>query len=69
MTAKNPDKERCGRCGMSSVVDFMDGDYDPYEEERIEVDERKLRKISPDAVFGPISRRIDDIMMKLTWGR
>lgn len=69
MTPNSSGKERCGRCGVSSVVGLMDGDYDPYGDEHIEVDEQKLKKISPDAVFSPLRRRLDDFMMKLTYGR
>jgi len=62
-------KEACGRCAMSSVAGVMEEDHDPFEDERIEVDESEIRKVSPGVVLGPIKRRLDEIATKLTYGR
>jgi hypothetical protein len=67
--------ETCGRCAMSSVVGVTtdeDGDgreRDPFGEDRIEVDERQLRTVSPAAWLGRVKRRIDDYATRLTYGR
>lgn len=49
------DREACGRCSMSTAVDVANAgrdddersERDPYGDERIEVDERDLRMVSP----------------------
>jgi hypothetical protein len=69
--------EACGRCAMSSVVDVAEeGDEtdggesrDPYGEERIEVTESELRKVSPGAWLGKVKRRLDEVATRLTYGR
>jgi hypothetical protein len=69
------DTETCGRCAMSSVVgvttDEDDGgrERDPFAEDRIEVDERQLRTVSPAAWLGRVKRRLDDYATRLTYGR
>jgi hypothetical protein len=68
--------EACGRCAMSSVVDVSqnadgDGDpsaRDPFGTERIEVDERHLRAVSPGAWLAGVKRRLDDVATRLTYG-
>jgi hypothetical protein len=56
---------------MTSVVDAAgdDGDRDPFGGDRIEVDERSLRTVSPAAWLGGVRRRIDDVATRLTYGR
>jgi hypothetical protein len=71
------DTETCGRCAMSSVVGVTSADddeessaaRDPYAGDRIEVDERQLRAVSPAAWLGRVKRRIDDYATRLTYGR
>jgi hypothetical protein len=71
------EREACGRCAMSSVVDTaMEGadeaeraTRDPFAGDRIEVDENDLRKVSPSAWLGGLKRRIDDVATRLTYGR
>jgi len=47
----------------------MDEEHDPFEGERIEVEEDKLRKISPSVLLGRVKHRIDRFVTKLTYGR
>jgi hypothetical protein len=63
------DKELCGRCAMSSVSGVMEEDPDPFEGERIEVEEDELRKISPGVLLGRAKHRIDSVVTKITYGR
>lgn len=63
--------EACGRCSMSTVVDAVDeegAERDPIGDERIEVDESDLRRISPAAWMGRLTRRLDGIARRLTYG-
>lgn len=70
------DREACGRCSMSTAVDVAsagredeDGvDRDPFGEERIEVDERALRTVSPAAWLSGVSDRLSSTVDRLTWG-
>jgi hypothetical protein len=70
----------CGRCAMSAVVGATTGDdrardpeeggeEGPYGGERIEVDERELRRVSPAAWIGAAVDRLDDLAARLTYGR
>jgi hypothetical protein len=63
------DAELCGRCAMSSVSGAMEDDHDPFDGDRIEVDEGELRKVSPSVVLGRVKSRIDSVVTKLTYGR
>ena len=63
------DKELCGRCAMSSVSGVMEEEHDPFDDERIEVDEEQLRKVSPGVLLGRAKHRIDSVVAKLTYGR
>jgi hypothetical protein len=47
----------------------MDEDHDPFEGDRIEVDESEVRKVSPSVVLGRVKRRIDRLATKITYGR
>jgi hypothetical protein len=68
--------EACGRCAMSSVVGLSqdedgEGDTrsrDPFDEARIEVDERELRAVSPGAWLAGVKRRLDEAATRLTYG-
>ena len=61
--------EACGRCGMSSVSSVIEDDHDPFEEDRIEVEEADLRKVSPGVLAGRAIRWLDGIARRLTYGR
>ncbi|MEF8783114.1 MAG: hypothetical protein V5A39_08465 [Haloarculaceae archaeon] len=63
------DKELCGRCAMSSVSGVMEEDHDPFDNERIEVKENELRKISPSVLLGRAKHRIDSVVTKIAYGR
>lgn len=75
--AEKRTREACGRCSLSTAVDVANagrdedgrGARDPYGEERIEVDESELRRVSPAAWHSKISSWIDDAGRRLTWGR
>jgi len=63
--------EACGRCSMSTVVDSVaeeGAERDPFGDERIEVAEDDLRRISPAAWMGRLTRRLDEIARRLTYG-
>jgi hypothetical protein len=72
--------EYCGRCSMSSVVDFTENggdddessaraDRNPFGDARIEVDDAELRSVSPSAWLGGVKDRLDDFATRLTYGR
>lgn len=72
------ESERCGRCAMSSVVDAAkEQDLDanaragrnPFDGDRIEVDDAELRRLSPGAWFGGVVDRLDDVATRLTYRR
>ena len=69
------DTEACGRCSMTVVVDAVDdeneegGSRDPFGEERIEVDQRELERVSPEAWMGRVSSRVNDAVSRLVWRR
>lgn len=63
------ESEACGRCAMSSAVSVTDEEHDPFGDERIEVSEDQLRKVSPAAWLGGVKRRVDDWATRLTYGR
>ncbi|WP_225332856.1 hypothetical protein [Halomicrobium urmianum] len=66
------DTEACGRCSMTVVVDAVEekeSGHDPFEGDRIEVDEREMQCASPDAWISRVSSRIDDAVTRLAWGR
>ena len=69
MTDGDRDSEACGRCAMSSVAEVMDDRHDPFDGERIELEETTLRKVSPGVVVGRVKRRIDDVVRRVTFGR
>lgn len=63
------DSEACGRCAMSSVTGTLEHAEDPYGEQRIEVDDREVRIVSPSAWIGGVKRRLDALATRLTYGR
>jgi hypothetical protein len=61
--------ESCGRCAMSSTTGLMDDPEDPYEGDRIEIDEREARAVSPAAWLEGVKERVDAWATRLTYGR
>jgi hypothetical protein len=59
--------------GVASEAGSEDGDgrrqRDPFAGERIEVDERQLRAVSPAAWLGRVKGRLDAFATRLTYGR
>ena len=54
--------ESCGRCSMSAVVDASidTTDHDsPFGDNRIEVDDETLRKVSPGAWLSTLTTKLD----------
>lgn len=70
-------RERCGRCGLSAVVEATElekgeegGGYDPFDGNYIEVDERQLRIASaPGVLAGRAKRWLDATATRLIYGR
>ncbi|MFB9825307.1 hypothetical protein [Halobaculum roseum] len=68
------DREACGRCSMTTVVDATEdgegvADRDPFGDDRIELDADELRRTSPTAWLGGVVSALDDIGNRLTYGR
>lgn len=67
------DTEACGRCSMTVVVDAVgdeDGENpDLFGDERIEVDQREMERVSPDAWMGRVTSKVDDAVSRFVWGR
>lgn len=64
--------EACGRCSMTTVVDAAvdeDERRDPFGDERIEVDESSVRRVSPAAWIGKVTGRLNEAVQRLTYGR
>jgi len=66
--------EACGRCSMTTVVDAVNADgegpkRDPFGEERIEVAESSIRRISPVAWMGKVTGRLNAAVQRLTYGK
>ncbi|AFK20629.1 hypothetical protein E6P09_02760 [Haloferax mediterranei ATCC 33500] len=67
----DPNRESCGRCSMTTVVDATGGTSegrDPFEGERIELDESSLRVASPAAWFEGLSARLDALAERVIYG-
>ncbi len=59
---------------MTVVVDAVDeeeaaSDRNPFGEDRIEVDEREMDRVSPAAWVGRVSSRLDEAVSRLAWRR
>ncbi|KTG19992.1 hypothetical protein [Haloferax profundi] len=65
----DPNREACGRCSMTTVVDATSaGDRDPFGDEKIELDESELRTASPSAWFEGLSNRLDAFAERVIYG-
>ncbi len=58
---------------MSTVVDAVnadgDGARDPFANERIEVEESSVRRVSPVAWTRSVTARLNDAVQRFTYGR
>ncbi len=56
---------------MTTVVDAVDGDgsRDPFGDERIEVEESSIRRVSPVAWTRTVTERLNEAVQRLTYGR
>jgi len=68
------DTEACGRCSMTTVVDAVNADSeegprDPFGDERIEVEESAIRRVSPVAWMGNVTERLNTAVRRLTYGK
>ncbi|SNR45240.1 hypothetical protein [Halorubrum vacuolatum] len=71
------DVEKCGRCSASTVVDVAQMDKtpeeieatDPFADDRIEVDEDELRRVSPAAWIEGIKTRVDRFGTRLMYNK
>lgn len=62
--------EACGRCSMTTVVEAaVDGEHDPFGDERIEVDGEEFGRVSPAVWLGEIGARLDAAVQRITYGR
>lgn len=67
--------EACGRCSMTTVVDAADANRDgdgtpePFADDRIEVEEASIRRVSPVAWMRGLTARLNAAVRQLTYGR
>ena len=54
---------------MSSTSELIEEPRDPFEGDRIEVDESEARVVSPAAWLAGLKRRIDAWATRITYGR
>jgi hypothetical protein len=67
-------KEACGRCSMSTVVDTVSdedgGMRNPFDGERIEIPEEKMRAVAKPHVWaGRAKTRLDEFAERVVYGR
>ena len=69
--------ESCGRCSVTTVLDATEqegesnsaGGKNPFDGERIEVDESTMRKTVPhEFAVSRVKDRLDGVVSQLTWG-
>lgn len=70
--------EACGRCSMTSVVDFTSAERDsdegevrnPFGTDYIEVSEATMRRAAkPQLLLGRAKARLDAVAARITYGR
>lgn len=63
--------EACGRCSMTTAVDLTEGNGEnPFDGDRIEVDEDEIRSVSRHVVaLGRVKERLDEWATRVTYGR
>lgn len=68
MDGKNT--EACGRCSITTVVDASESDRDVLGEDRIEIDESEMRRMSVHHVAASrLKDRFDSLGKRLVYGR
>jgi|GEM_PF-6062101 len=67
----NDEVEACGRCAMSSAMAAGDGNAsNPFDGDRIELDERELAAVSKHVVYASkLKHRLNAWARKVTYGR
>ncbi|MFP4625813.1 MAG: hypothetical protein ACOCQ3_02215 [Natronomonas sp.] len=68
-------KEACGRCSVSTVIEVANegdresGARNPFDGERIELEESQMRSVvKHEVLFSRISRRLDEFATKIIYG-
>ena len=62
--------EACGRCSITTVVDTTDGDRDLLGEDRIEIEESEMRRMSAHHVAATRAKKwFDSVGERLIYGR
>jgi hypothetical protein len=62
--------EACGRCSITTVIDVADGDRDLLGEERIEIEEEEMRRLSAHHVAASRAKDwLDSVGERLIYGR
>lgn len=62
--------EACGRCSITTVIDATDADRDLLGEDRIEIEEREMRRLSAHHVVASRAKGwLDDLGERLIYGR
>ncbi|WP_353633623.1 hypothetical protein ABSL23_10005 [Halobacterium sp. NMX12-1] len=72
--AEKQSTEACGRCSMTTVVDAVDansddGLRDPFGDDRIEVEESAVRRVSPVAWLQTATARLNAAVQRLAYGQ
>ena len=68
-------KEACGRCSVTTVIDATedaneeDGGENPFDGERIEIDESEMRSVARHEVLASkVTDRLDAFATRVIWG-
>ncbi|MFB6268246.1 MAG: hypothetical protein ABEI31_11350 [Halodesulfurarchaeum sp.] len=67
----NTKAEACGRCSMTTAVDLGEGEgHNPFDGDRIEIDEDTMRMVSPHVIaLSRVKRQLNEFATRLTYGR
>ncbi|WP_336342809.1 hypothetical protein [Halalkalicoccus ordinarius] len=62
--------EACGRCSITTVIDATDGDRELLGEDRIEIEEREMRRLSAHHVAASRAKEwFNSLGERLIYGR
>ena len=66
--------EACGRCSVTTVIDAVEDDErggrNPYDGDRIELEDAELRRSAFVGVWlGRLKRRLDETAFSIVYGR
>lgn len=65
----DPKREACGRCSLTTVVDATTNERpNPFDGDRIELDDNELRRTSPAAWFEGLTDRLDAVAERIIYG-